>query len=264
MKKFTLLFLFFSLALSAQVFPEYDPTLLKPGMKLKTDDEITWYFQNFYSDSLGYEHYKPGSDKYKTPPNEVIGRIFEIVNVKPKGTKIPAEYYLIKLTDIATQEILYFKTHVAENSTTELLMIDTIDFPTDYFCKYVKASSGDELIFVSFSGILRLEKFHENGLKYNLYLKTEPFKKNNGTGTITLNLKNGKKIIKKNMVAFEEGGNSLGEMSYGARVPLTTEDLKLLMESEIVSYDFFGMYEKKLKQQKGSVLKGSIDCFMKR
>jgi hypothetical protein len=262
MKKFTLLFLFFSLAVSAQVFPELDPTLLKPGMKVKTNDDVTWSFEHFYSDSLAYKKYKPGPDRY-TPAKELSGRTFEVIDVKADGNDIPVEYYILTLKDVANQEILRYNNPVRQNDTAELLMIDTIELPSDYFCGYVR--SGTELTSISLTGILRFDKFMEgNKIKYALILYTGTIKKNSGQGTITLNLKNGKKIVKPKSFATARSSNSIGEVAYSTQITLTPEDLKLLKESEMISFDFFGLYEKKLDQQESGIIKGSIDCFMKR
>ncbi len=261
MKKFTLLFLFFSMATMAQVFPNLDPTLLKPGMRVKPNENYIYGFENFY-DETGYTHYKPGSDSNMTPSKELLGRTFEVVEVKPTNDDAYPQFFKITLKDVVNQEILNYNNFV-RSSSRELLMIDSIELSSDYFCGYVV--SGTELTSISLTGILRFDKFMENNkIKYALTLYTGTIKKNSGQGTITLNLKNGKKIVKPKSFASARSSNSIGEIAYSTQITLTAEDLKLLKESEMVSFDFFGLYEKKLDQQESGIIKGSIDCFMKR
>ncbi|KOS07003.1 hypothetical protein AM493_13900 [Flavobacterium akiainvivens] len=260
MKKFTLLFLFFSLAATAQVFPELDPTFLKPGMKVKPNEKMTYGFENFYEKK--YKRYK--TTGRETAANELIGRVFEIVEVAPYDEANPIEYYFITLKDTATGEVLYYKNWVKNTNSNELLMIDDIALPSDYFCKYITSTPGYNTYFVVESIIRMTKSFTDGKPRYSLTIRSGVFKKNSGKGTITITLKDGKTIVRKN-VSTKATPTVGGEVeSYEANITLTEAELKLLKESEIVTCNFFSLHDEPINQQTAGTIKGTIDCLMEK
>jgi len=255
MKKITLLFLFFSLAVSAQVFPEYDPTLLKPGMKVAVRD--TYAYGHFFQKDDLYKHYKENENSY-TDPDAIKGRTFEIIDIKESKKN----YYLIDLKDITNQEIIIYK-YERGNAIYELRLLDTIEFPADYFCNYIWHADTDEFSSVTYQGI-KLSKFLDKGKPtYILRLISESINKTSNVGTITITLKNGKQIIKKNQITTQSLAGNGKTGSYEALITLTSAEANLLRQSEIASYDFFSLNKQEPEPQTAGVIKGAADCLIK-
>jgi hypothetical protein len=255
MKKFTLLFLFFSLAVSAQVFPEYDPTLLKPGMKVAVKD--TYEYINFYEKDNPYKNYNEQGGRF-TDPATIKGRTFEITEIIKSDKQ---DYFLITLKDVSNQEIILYR-YYTNKAIRDLSLLDTIEFPTDYFCNYIKYAADDEITFVDYQNIRFLKYLEKGKPKFTLKLTSEFIKKTSNVGTITIILKNGKQIIKKN-VETKQTLVGDGRANYEALLTITTAEANLLKESEIASYDFFSLNKREPEPQIAGVIKGAADCVIK-
>jgi len=257
MKKLTLLLLFFCLAVNAQVFPEKNYTLLKPGMKVAVN--YHYEYTNFYEKGQHYKHYKEQGGRF-TDPEAIKGRTFEIIEIIPDESNI--DYYSLTLKDINNQEVISYRTS-KRFDIHELRMLDTIELPADYFCDYVDYAAEGEITFVHYEGIRFLKYLDKGKPRFTLQIESESIKKTSNVGTITVIFKNGKQIIKKNVNTKQSLSMDGKTGSYEALLTLTAAEASLFKESEIDSFDFFSLNKQEPKPQITGVIKGAAACVIK-
>jgi len=272
MKKFTLLFLFFSLALSAQVFPEYDLSLVV-GHKVKPsiDDGIkTNGYKLYYDQANLFNKYKVSNGS--TPFEELFDRTFEVISYAPYANS--KTNFVITLKDINNQEIIHYEHSVEGFFNDEIEIVDDIKLPPDYFCNYIEEENRTWMAkehhvptttyFLVNLGNFGLVKYKiKEKLTPFIYVSTRSTKKEKSTnGNITLNLANNKKIIKQSTIYTKQINSEYTE--YSALLLLNENDLLLLKENKLDNYQILSTENEIPYKEYTGVLQGVIDCFTKK
>ena len=144
MKKFTLLFLFFSLAAMAQEsFPYKRPLLIlnKTVTIIRTPSSEQFGYRKFYEDKTCYKNYKKvGSN---TPEKELLGRTFTVTAIDSTENTYRKEYeYKLTLKD-NTETIYYSYVPRFAAMFYSFEVKGGLDLPDGFYCDFVEKGKYD-------------------------------------------------------------------------------------------------------------------------
>lgn len=250
-----ILFVFFS---AMAQMPQKRPQLLT-GHEIKITPlskmmlEAYSGYKGFYTDEALTTIYKKGS-KETTTPDALEGKIFKVVSVTP-FSYLGNDYFKLKLQ--GNGETLYYKHQKDYNVNFEVL---NLKLPDDYYCDYIVKGKFDATIdsyTVERRFVYRLGKYIDGtALVYNLHLETSKDGEGSGGLGVTLNLENGKKIVKPNARVDK---SKAATPQYSSSFYLTEDEIDLLKANKIVGYTLFKT-EAVLFGDDAEIIKGVIPC----
>jgi len=231
MKKFTLLFLFFSLAVTAQEsFPYKRPFLILNKtvtvIKLPSSEQFGYY--DFYEDKDCYKTYK--KLKVSTPEKELLGRSFTVTAID--SVKLLGKYGY-KLTLTGDTETIYYKygpTTVGERYPLEVK--GGLDLPEGFYCDFVEKSSYDYTARVP---DITLRQSYDHGTKKNGTSATFTFFDKfalTGIKSVTLLLENNKTIDEITNLTY--GSPQGGAFKYNFTILLSDKTIELLKANKLI------------------------------
>lgn len=262
MKIAALLIMFLSFTVTAQV-PEKNMSLLvghQIHVRPLNESELKWDggYGNFYSDADLRYIYKVNA-KYKTPPEALADRKFNVVSAEPYRST-GDNYYKLKLE--GGGETLYYS--YKEGAPVQFKALG-ITLPDDYYCAYIKETydeANKQTIFtVEQKYIFRILKFRlPQTTFYSIYLETAVDKIGTGKGA-TLILENGQKIVKPE--ADIKMNTKTATAHYSTSVVLTDEEVRLLEKHKIASFRLH-VYDQVMFNESADIIKGAMGCLAKK
>jgi hypothetical protein len=232
MKKFTLLFLFFSLAAMAQEsFPYKKPILMlnKTVTVIRIPSSEQFGYYDFYEDKKCYKTYK--EVRVSTPEKELLGRSFTITAIDSTENTYRKDYrYVFTLTD-NTETIYYnYIPHLA-GSHYSLEVKGGLDLPDGFYCDFIEKSKYD--YSASVPEIQLSEDYNKSSKKNEYYFTFTFFDKFevDGAKNIILLLENNKTIEKKinGTTALPQGK----DFKYNFTILLDDKDIELLKANKL-------------------------------
>jgi hypothetical protein len=231
MKKCTLLFLFFSLTVSAQEsFPYKRPLLIlnKTVAVIKTPSSEQFGYYDFYEDKKCYKTYK--EVKVSTPEKELLGRSFTVTAID--STKALGNYAYI-LTLAGNTETIYYRYNpptVGDHYPLEVT--GGLDLPDGFYCDYVEKSEYDYTAQVP---EIWLRQSYDHGTTKNQTSATFTFFDNfqlTGLKSVTLILENNKTI--EQVINETYGSPQSKSFKYNFTIMLKDKEIELLKANKLV------------------------------
>lgn len=264
MKQITLLFLLLVIAYgNAQVFPKKDIKLLE-GHLVKIDNgDKEDGFERFYKNEKAYDIYAEMPKKSSTIYDSLIGRTFKVISVNEKVKSDEYPEAILQLEDINNKQVLYYKYNF-RSKTKNFKIMDNIDYPADYFCKYVtqdktgsttftKAGASKSFIIIKTYKPDMPKQYPKTSYAIDMVFGTSKYTDNrNG---VTLLLENGKTIdLPKQKVTV---GTDMYD--YNAIILLTDAHMELLKSNRITGYKILE-FTKEFDADESEILFRSLKC----
>ena len=231
MKKFTLLFLFFSLAAMAQEsFPYKRPFLIlnKTVTVIKIPSSEQFGYHDFFETIKPQKYYK--LQKASTPEKELLGRSFTVTaidSIKALGK------YAYNLTLTGDTETIYYRynpTTVGDHYPLEVK--GGLDLPEGFYCDFVEKSKYD---YTAHIPEIWLRQSYDHGTTKNQTSATFTFFDKflaTGIKSVTLLLENNKTIVQ--IVNETRGWTQSNEYKYNFTIMLDDKDIELLKANKLL------------------------------
>lgn len=266
MRNIILLFtLIATVYVNAQVFPEKDIKLLE-GHLIKIDNgHKESGFENFYTDEDATNIYAKKAGRYLTNYDSLIGRTFKVINVKKESEENDKQDAILLLEDINNKRVLYYKYDFLMLSYF-FKVIDTIDYPADYFCRYITKDNIGSTTFTKAGAkkSFKIIKVYDPEIPkeypktyYAIDMEFGTSKYTDKRNGVTLLLENGKKIdLPKQKVTV---GTAMYD--YKTIVLLTDAHMELLKSNRITGYKILE-FTKEFDASESEILFRSLKCLL--
>ncbi|RYY30908.1 MAG: hypothetical protein EOP46_21165 [Sphingobacteriaceae bacterium] len=233
MKKFTLLLLFFSLAVMAQEsFPYKRPIL----MLNKTVTVVKLYssekdgYRDFYSDVKRTTHYKAGNE-VRTPSDELFGKEFKVVSID-STLSYNKKYYEYMFGLQGTETFYYAYSPRIPPEIYPFEVKGGLDLPEGFYCDFVEKSKYDYTAHIT---EIWLRQSYDYGTTKNQTSATFTFFDKfalTGIKSMTLLLENNKTIEQKINETY--GSPQSKEFKYNFTIMLEDKDIELLKANKLI------------------------------
>ncbi len=231
MKKFTLLFLFFSLAAMAQEsFPYKKPSLIlnKTVTVIRIPSSEKFGYYDFFETIKPRKYYK--LQKASTPEKELLGRSFTVTAIDSTESLGNYDYILTLAGD--TEKIYYRYDPITVGDHYPLEVKGGLDLPEGFYCDYVEKGYPGYTAKVP---EIQLSKGYDSSNKKNEYYFTFTFFdkfKEDRVKSVTLLLENNKTIedITNEITAWPHSN----EFKYNFTILLDDKDVDLLKANKLI------------------------------